>query len=286
MNTRLNELGKNADAADSEIINDELDMIAEQCEISDDLQARILSSTMRKAGFEMKTITMNKTKWNDRLEAAVRTETAHLRRGGALAACLALALTGTAAAVLLFGGRAGLGLGSRLSSASQMESTVSEVAVPNVVNKMYDEAADILTDEGLVPKEEQIYDHSPAGTVVKTEPAHDAKVKSGSEVTLYVSRGKLDEQTREQLIETANELYEELKVYHGSTIKKFNNDYGTSLKMIKPDESMTKAMLLRICSEFEACMKMSEDEFYDHIEKTYLENASENADAGDLFVNE
>ena len=101
MKTRLGRLGANADEKDCQIISRELEDIAAKSTIPDELQERILSSAMRKAGVGMK-MTMDKRKEDahnpENLNAVKRNHTA--------AACIALLLTAAAGALFIFGGRA------------------------------------------------------------------------------------------------------------------------------------------------------------------------------------
>ena len=63
MENRLKALEESVSLSEAEIITKEFSAISDQSEISDDAQQRILSSVMRKAGFEMKdTMTTTKTR--------------------------------------------------------------------------------------------------------------------------------------------------------------------------------------------------------------------------------
>jgi serine/threonine-protein kinase len=64
------------------------------------------------------------------------------------------------------------------------------VPVPDLRDQPYDAAAAALTDAGLTPARQDVFDNDVAeGRVIRTEPAAGTEVDRGSEVTVVVSRG-------------------------------------------------------------------------------------------------
>ena len=105
MKEKLKALEESVSLADAERLSDELASFDDKYSLAQDAQQRILSSVMRKAGFEMdKTIQIKRTKRDktdsDRARVA---EVSRARHGVAIAACLAVAVTGAVAAGLIFG---------------------------------------------------------------------------------------------------------------------------------------------------------------------------------------
>jgi beta-lactam-binding protein with PASTA domain/predicted Ser/Thr protein kinase len=64
------------------------------------------------------------------------------------------------------------------------------VGVPRVVGSTYDEAVDILNDNGLDARRNDVFSESPPGEVVEQDPRPGARVREGSVVTLSVSKGE------------------------------------------------------------------------------------------------
>ena len=159
---------------------------------------RILSSVMRKAGYEMnETIQMKKTEKSKTDTHNEHTaDVVQLRRGGAIAACLTVAAAGVLAAILLFG--QGLNTDDPEQPADPQESiivTESKIYVPDVAGMEADPARKALEDAGFTPVLRMIYDDNvPAGSVVRTEPAHNENelYDKGTEVQYFVSQGALE----------------------------------------------------------------------------------------------
>jgi serine/threonine-protein kinase len=62
--------------------------------------------------------------------------------------------------------------------------------VPNLVDKLYDEAVKILSDLGFgATKEEAFSDKVKAGSVVTSKPGPDSQLEPGTPVVLVVSKG-------------------------------------------------------------------------------------------------
>lgn len=68
---------------------------------------------------------------------------------------------------------------------------VEDVEVPDVVEKEFTEAEEILTELGLLVHREDVYDNEiEEGYVVRQDPIAGSTVKENAEVTLFVSEGK------------------------------------------------------------------------------------------------
>ncbi|HEX5614185.1 MAG TPA: PASTA domain-containing protein [Acidimicrobiia bacterium] len=64
------------------------------------------------------------------------------------------------------------------------------IAIPDLRDVPYDEAAGTLTDAGLAPTRQDAFDNDVAeGRVIRTEPAAGTEVQKGAEVIVVVSRG-------------------------------------------------------------------------------------------------
>ncbi|MBZ5735535.1 Stk1 family PASTA domain-containing Ser/Thr kinase [Nocardioides sp. TRM66260-LWL] len=64
-----------------------------------------------------------------------------------------------------------------------------EVAIPDIVNQMRQQAQGTLTDAGLKPRFQVVESDEAAGQVIRTDPAAGTKVASGSTVVVYYSDG-------------------------------------------------------------------------------------------------
>ncbi len=106
MKDKLKELENSVSLADAERLSDELASFGENHSLTDEEQQRILSSVMRKAGFEMnETIRINRTQRNSRMDTHKdhTAEVVRRKHGSAIAACLVVVAAGAIGASLLFG---------------------------------------------------------------------------------------------------------------------------------------------------------------------------------------
>lgn len=108
MDKRLNALKNDLSPAAAEMLDKELAEIDSRSELDEDSRQRILSSVMKKAGFEM-----NRNMKNEREITIAKTdnretyspEPARVRHHGAAAACVAVLLAGAMGASVIFGQR-------------------------------------------------------------------------------------------------------------------------------------------------------------------------------------
>lgn len=107
MEERLKSLEKSVSLIEAEIIEDEFSVISGQSEIPVDAQRRILSSVMKKAGFEtnemLPVIGTHASSRNDK-DTTNTAEVVRRSHGGAAAACIAAVVVGVLGAVLVLGG--------------------------------------------------------------------------------------------------------------------------------------------------------------------------------------
>ena len=185
-------------------VQDILESIADNTGLPDEIGSDIRSSVMRKAGFEMNgTIKLKRTERNKTDKDIEHTaEVARVRHGGAIAACLAVAVVGALAAVLLFGQGIDIDepLGQPAASSERIEviDDGTMTAIPDVSGMDADVARAALEQAGFTPVQRDMFDDSvPAGKVVKTEPAYDenAFYEKGTEVQFFVSQGAFEAKT-------------------------------------------------------------------------------------------
>ena len=142
MKKKLKILEKSVSLSDAERLSDELATFDDGYSLTDEEQQRILSSVMRKAGFEMnETIKMRKTERNDRSDNYNKhtAEVTKRRYGGAAAACFALVLVGAIGAGLFF--RQGVEIDE---PETQMSCTVAEPIADSGERKVMDWAKPYL----------------------------------------------------------------------------------------------------------------------------------------------
>jgi hypothetical protein len=117
--------------SDAEEFEEDLDNFGED-EVSSDALDRILSSSMKKAGFEHQgAITMNRTSRDIKKEYNTGYgEIKRFRGVAAIAACLAIIVTGTIAAKTMFGGKLGTEPGTQITTQLTGQTTLPDDSNP------------------------------------------------------------------------------------------------------------------------------------------------------------
>lgn len=108
MKLDLNKLPELISEKDAARLDKSFESVERGSETDDSLTNAVLSSVMRKAGFEMKPVITNNRKTNEAKtndEAAKIAEVSRFGKGGVAAACIAFALVGTIGAAMLFGNK-------------------------------------------------------------------------------------------------------------------------------------------------------------------------------------
>ncbi|SEL29736.1 PASTA domain-containing protein [Ruminococcus albus] len=193
---------------DAELFEDTFAGFEENAEVTDAQKKRVLSSVMRKAGFEMneiinekrKNITASKTD-----DTEVRRGKIQVKRGGIIAACVAVLTVGVITAGMLHMNNINADIPK---PASQPTSDVyatgdedtdttddnAENIMPDVTEYEQKVAESTIRAAGFIPVIREKYDDViPAGMVIGTEPAPGTELALDSGVTLFISKGKLGE---------------------------------------------------------------------------------------------
>lgn len=268
----MNELPEHFTEADTELFDDALENIGDM-PVTDDGIDRILSRTMRKAGFEMKDITLNGTgiinmsknnkedEEKEHKEEKEITFTERVRRTGGIAACFALIIAGVAALIMFWGSKdMPVSPGSEFSSAVTEESretensgaakqTADTVTVPDVNGLTVPEAIDKIKKADLTYKISKVFsDDVEKGKVVKISCEPGSEAERGAMIEIYVSVG---EQT------DSDEPNEMIMSEEGSAVKSSQTDnypVMPDLTRLNRDQAiykMTEARILfRICESF------------------------------------
>lgn len=114
-----------------------------------------------------------------------------------------------------------------------------ETTVPNLINKEYEDAVDVLEANDLKTERAFVYsDDVEQGFVVKTSPKSGKKVKEETLITVYVSQGKekvtIDNYTDESY-EATKKILEDLGYYNIMQYEKFSDlPKGQILNQIQP----------------------------------------------------
>ena len=178
---RLTDLANTASEKDCERMLDELGSFRDSASLSDDAQQRILSSVMKKAGYEMNNaIHMTEERQNrqNRMQSEKPKPVSVVRRGhNALAACIVLAVVAAAVGAVIFGGKLNTEPGkpdsqtslvsaagneqSSSNDTSEGEGSVGEeqTAVPDITGLKEEEARKKLEEAGFVPVRLEVYDN-------------------------------------------------------------------------------------------------------------------------------
>ena len=218
MKLDLNKLPELISEKDAARLDKSFESVERGSETDDSLTNAVLSSVMRKAGFEMKPVITNnrktnKAKTND--EAAKIAEVSRFGKGGVAAACIAFALVGTIGAAMLFGNKVSIDKPmtqpeesqtsaeqpSELVSAAktaeeeQPPELVYEAEIPDVAGMSEKDAFEAIENAGLIPIKRETYDDkTESGKVVRTEPDSSSgkRFRKNSEVTVFISKGNIN----------------------------------------------------------------------------------------------
>ncbi|MBQ4311196.1 MAG: PASTA domain-containing protein, partial [Oscillospiraceae bacterium] len=165
---RLADLAKTASQHDCEQMLNELDSFRNTAAISDGAQQRILSSVMKKAGFEMDnaiSITEGRQNRQNRTHTEKPEQVSVVRRGRhVLAACIAFAVIAATAGAVIFGGK--INIEPRKPQPRSVSDVLPEeaapegqAAVPDITGLNEEEAKRALEDAGFVPVKIEVYDN-------------------------------------------------------------------------------------------------------------------------------
>ena len=109
---------------------------------------------------------------------------------------------------------------------SKSPESAEDVVIPDIAGESQAEAYNIIRDAGFIPRIEAINSDVTANFAIKSEPVAGTEHKSGSEVTIYVSKGPKNEQITIPVL-TGLELDTALKVIE---------DAGLEIGEIKYDD--------------------------------------------------
>lgn len=294
---RLTDLAKTASEKDCEQMQNELESFRDTASISDDAQQRILSSVMKKAGFEMnEALRMTKGKYNrqNRTHTEKPEPVSVVRRGRhALAACIALAVIAATAGAVIFGGKLNIEpkkpqpqtspvLSSAAetpvsSSSSEGGAEEAETTVPQVVGLPEEQAVTELEDAGYVLVRRERYAYAGEGNVSDTFPAGGTALPKGSEVIYYVCKGPAmyDDMDKEELCKVVDELADTVMEIHGETIDKYNAEHETKFSLERADEDFTMDYLRELGERYEALFDLTPEGMLDYIEKSFMTGTAE-----------
>ena len=296
---RLTDLANTASEKDCERMLDELGSFRDSASLSDDAQQRILSSVMKKAGYEMNNaIHMTEERQNrqNRMQSEKPKPVSVVRRGhNALAACIVLAVVAAAVGAVIFGGKLNTEPGkpdsqtslvsaagneqSSSNDTSEGEGSVGEeqTAVPDITGLKEEEARKKLEEAGFVPVRLEVYDNGQEeGNVAYTDPAYGNMIPKGSEVCYFVSLENyglginFDTRDKQELYEIGCRLYDNIMKYHGDTIERYNAENGTTFSLEKPQIDFSEERLREMDYNYNALMRITADGMYDYIAKSFM----------------
>ncbi len=226
MDKRLNGLPENMDGRQAERFESSFADFENGASLPEEKQERILTSVMRKAGYEMKINSVIKDKEKITI-ANTENETGYgevsrFGRGSLIAACIALVMAGSLGTALIFGGRmpaaeplsqpeetaAVTETAEQETEVSAAEADVKETSapetepaedpqeywctVPDLIGIDQQGAEFKLGEAGFIPSFHTAYDGTTEeGCVIRTDPApSDEKLSPGTIVDVYISLGK------------------------------------------------------------------------------------------------
>lgn len=284
----MNDLPNYFRPADTELFGKELEDFGEM-NVPEESLDRVLSSTMRKAGFGMKETAMNgtavitsnvkreTTKENENTEY---TTTAKVHRNGVLAACFALLLVG-AGAFIMFGSSRGLktspvktpaaAVTETSSGAAAQVNETNTVIVPDVVGMNETQAAETLEGAGLTCVIHEVAaDVGEAGKVIEMSVAPGSEVDRGAEVSIFVSTSATFENSEQakQFIDKANSLRslrDKITISFQDVFARFKNDYGFEAEFPDVSGARTEEELDSLEREYERYLNMGIEEFYSNL---------------------
>ena len=304
---RLADLAKTASQHDCEQMLNELDSFRNTAAISDGAQQRILSSVMKKAGFEMDnaiSITERKQNRQNRTHTEKPEQVSVVRRGRhVLAACIAFAVIAATAGAVIFGGK--INIEPRKPQPRSVSDVLPEsaapegqAAVPDITGLNEEEAKRALEDAGFVPVKIEVYDNDQKpGDVAFTDPGYGTTLPKGSEVCYFVSMENFgyecndlginfDTDDKEELYEIACRLYNNIMKYHGDTIDRYNADNGTEFSLEKPQKDFSEDRLRDMDYNYNALLRISHDGMYDYIAKSFMTGTARVPDVQGLTEDE
>ncbi len=277
MKNRLNKLSQTLNEDDMIPLLDDLEDFGKGAEITEDEQQRILSSVMKKAGFEMKDKTMVSVK-TDNEEKKIRskqiTEVSRVKITVVSAACIVLALIGAFAASLMLGEdiktgspSSGVSGGPSVQTAQDNSDNLDEIqasVVPDVVGMNDEQARSALTQAGFLPIRTEIYnDDVEIGKVIESLPAHDENIvyEQGSSVRYFVSLGHFctaEEVSRER---------DEAQLKFSDVLDRYNEENGCALSFIveNSEEIEIQQYLSSAKNELDKILGMDGDQFYQYL---------------------
>ena len=297
----MNDLPCHMNPADAELFDSELRDFGEM-EVSGQSLDRILSSTMRKAGFEMNDTAMNGTSIinvkekrdnNTETENTLPTPTARVRRSGVLAACFALIFVGIGAAVLFgankistlpAGNTPGSAPGAAVTETSSDEEDGTgspteegheedQTTVPDLMGMTVPEAIDAVKRADLT----YVLKYTFSDKVEKGRVAGQAYA-TGTAIEIFVSMGSRESAENylrdKGLYERARQLEqikEKIEISFADKIAEFTEYFGFEPKL--PDlyeryaerGEITAAYLDILDSEYESLLNTDPDHFLDFL---------------------
>lgn len=274
MKNILNKLSQTLNEDDMIPLLDDLEDFGKGAAITEDEQQRILSSVMKKAGFEMKDKTMAFVKTDNddkRVRSKQITEVSRVKITVISAACIMLALIGAFAVSLLFGEDIKTGSPSSGASGSPSARTAQDnsdetqpCVVPDVVGMNDEQARSALTQAGFLPIRIEIYnDDVEIGKVVESLPAHDENTvyEQGSDVRYFVSLGHfctIEEVSRER---------NEAQLKFSDVLDRYNEENGCALSFIieYSEEIEIQQYLSNAKNELDKILEMDGEQFYQYL---------------------